>query len=147
MADTTYTNGVTLTDADWFNDVNRLHYTILGDPADAAAALAALSGSVDAGFTANDYDAGTKNSGTFTPDPLLGNFQHCVNDGAFTLAPPTASCTIIIQITNGASAGSITTSGFTKVSGTAPTTTNGDDFVAFITKINGFSHLSWQALQ
>ena len=33
MADTTFVNGVTLTDADWFNDVNRLHYTIFGDPA------------------------------------------------------------------------------------------------------------------
>lgn len=36
MSDTTFTNAVTLTDADWFNDLNRLHYTILGDPADAA---------------------------------------------------------------------------------------------------------------
>lgn len=33
MADTTFVNGVTLTDEDWFNDVNRLHYTIFGDPA------------------------------------------------------------------------------------------------------------------
>lgn len=33
MADTSFVNGVTLTDADWFNDVNRLHYTIFGDPA------------------------------------------------------------------------------------------------------------------
>ena len=32
MSDTTFTNGVTLTDADWFNDVNRLHYTIFSDP-------------------------------------------------------------------------------------------------------------------
>lgn len=37
MSSTNFTNGVTLTDADWFNDVNRLHYTILGDPADLAA--------------------------------------------------------------------------------------------------------------
>lgn len=38
MSDTTFTNGVTLTDADWFNDVNRLHYTIFGDPANDAEA-------------------------------------------------------------------------------------------------------------
>lgn len=38
MADTTYVNGVTLTDADWFNDVNRLHYTIFGDPSTVGAA-------------------------------------------------------------------------------------------------------------
>lgn len=37
MSDTTFVNGVTLTDADWFNDLNRLHYTILGDPANLAA--------------------------------------------------------------------------------------------------------------
>ena len=38
MSDTNFTNGVTLTDADWFNDEDRLHYTIFGDPATAAAA-------------------------------------------------------------------------------------------------------------
>lgn len=38
MSDTTFTNGVTLTDADWFNDVNRLHYTIFSDPATVGAA-------------------------------------------------------------------------------------------------------------
>lgn len=42
MADTTFTNGVTLTDADWFNDLNRLHYTIFADPANAAAAATAI---------------------------------------------------------------------------------------------------------
>lgn len=44
MSDTTFTNGVTLTDADWFNDLNRLHYTIFGDPATARAAFDSLLG-------------------------------------------------------------------------------------------------------
>ena len=106
------------------------------------------SGNVGAkGFTGTDYNAGTKSSGTFTPDPALGNFQYAVNGGAFTLAPPANTCTMVIQITNNASAGTITTSGFTKVTGTPPTTTNGDDFFAFITRANGFTHLAWQALQ
>lgn len=43
MASTSFTNGVTLSDADWFNDLNRLHYTILSDPADAAAVRNAIS--------------------------------------------------------------------------------------------------------
>lgn len=43
MADTTFVNAATLTDADWFNDVNRLHYTIFGDPANAAAVATAIS--------------------------------------------------------------------------------------------------------
>lgn len=54
MADTTFTNGVTLTDADWFNDVNRLHYTIFGDPANTASAAAAIGldfGNIRAGGT------------------------------------------------------------------------------------------------
>ncbi|MCR4297454.1 MAG: hypothetical protein NUV75_01690, partial [Gallionella sp.] len=100
-----------------------------------------------AGFAATPYNAGTKTTGTFTPDEANGNFQYCVNGGAFTLAPPTNNSTLIIQITNDASAGAITTSGFTKVTGTAPGTVNGDDFLAYVTKINGFSHLAWQALQ
>lgn len=99
------------------------------------------------GFSATPYDAGTKSSGTFTPDEANGNFQYVVNGGAHTLAPPTNSSTLVLQYTNNASAGTITTSGFTKVTGTTPTTTNGDDFLAYVTKINGFSHLSWQALQ
>lgn len=45
MSDTSFTNGVTLTDADWFNDVNRLHYTILGDPANLAALRTTLAAS------------------------------------------------------------------------------------------------------
>lgn len=100
-----------------------------------------------AGYTSTDYNAGTKSTGTFTPDPANGNFQYAVNGGAHTLAPPASSCTMIVQYTNNATAGTITTSGFTKVTGATPGTTNGDDFIAFITRINGFSHLAWQALQ
>jgi hypothetical protein len=33
MSSTSFANGVTLTDEDWFNDVNRLHYEIFDDPA------------------------------------------------------------------------------------------------------------------
>lgn len=32
MSSTVFVNGVTLSDDDWFNDVNRLHYTLLQDP-------------------------------------------------------------------------------------------------------------------
>ncbi len=42
MASTSFTNGVSLTDADWFDDVDRVVYDILGDPADAAAAYTAI---------------------------------------------------------------------------------------------------------
>lgn len=118
-----------------------------GTAVDANTLRANATAALSAGYTATDYSAGTKSTGTFTPDPALGNFQYAVNGGAHTLAPPSASCTMIIQYTNNGSAGTITTSGFTKVSGTAPGTTNGDDFLAFITRCNGFTHLAWQALQ
>lgn len=99
------------------------------------------------GFATTPYNAGTKSSGTFTPDEANGNFQYAVNGGAHTLAPPTNNCNLVIQYTNDGSAGAITTSGFTKVSGDSLTTTDGHDFLMYITKINGFSHLNVVALQ
>lgn len=70
-----------------------------------------------------------------------------MNGGAHTLAPPTNNTSMVLQYTNNASAGTITTSGFTIVTGDTISTTNGDDFLFFITKNNGFSHLNVVALQ
>lgn len=42
MTGTVFVNGVTLSDDDWFNDVNRLHYTIFADAADITAAKVAI---------------------------------------------------------------------------------------------------------
>jgi hypothetical protein len=100
-----------------------------------------------AGYAATPYNAGTQTSGTYTPDEANGNLQYAVNGGAHTLAPPTNNCTIVIQYTNNASAGSIATSGFTLVDGDTISTTNGDDFFFYVTKLNGFSHLTVKALQ
>ena len=101
------------------------------------------------GYTATADDDGTKSTGTYTPDPAGGNLKRIVNGGAFTLAAPTASgdYTLIIQMTNNASAGAITVSGFNKQSGDNLTSTDGDDFFLFITKINGFTALTVQSLQ
>lgn len=103
------------------------------------------------GYTATAYDNGTKSGGTFIPDPSLGNMQRAVNGGAHTLNPPSVgvgdALTMVIQYTNNASAGAITTSGFTKVGGDALTTVNGDDFLFYITVINGLSHLNVMAMQ
>lgn len=104
-----------------------------------------------AGFTATAFNAGTKTTGTFTPDPANGNLQRYINGGAHTLAPPSTgtgnSLTMVAQMTNNGSAGALTTSGFTKVTGDSLTTTNGDDFMFHITVVNGFSHLNVVALQ
>lgn len=100
-----------------------------------------------AGFASTPYNAGTQTSGTYTPDEANGNLQYAVNGGAHTLAPPTNNSTIVIQYTNNASAGAITTSGFTLVDGDTISTTDGDDFFFYLTKLNGFSHLTVKALQ
>ena len=101
-----------------------------------------------AGITSTAADDGTKSSGTYTPSPVGGNMKRIINGGAFTLAAPTLAgdYEMIIQITNNASAGAITTSGFNRVTGTF-TTTNGHDFFVFITKINNFEYANIVALQ
>lgn len=100
-----------------------------------------------AGFSQASFNAGTKSTGTFTPDPALGNLQHAVNNGAHTLDPPASDCTMVIQYTNGASAGAVTVSGFDLAETSAATTTDGDDFFYIITVVHGFSWLIVKALQ
>jgi hypothetical protein len=99
------------------------------------------------GFSAQSFNAGSKASGTFQPDPLNGNIQHVTNSGTHTLAAPAAACTMILQYVNGAGAGSVTVSGFTKVTGSAFTTTAGHAFVLYVTKTDAYSHLHVVALQ
>lgn len=113
---------------------------------DADTLKADVSDNLEVGFTSNTPDQGTKSSGTFTPAYATGNFQHCVNGGAFTLAPPSGNGYLLLDVTNNGSAGTITTSGFTKVLG-AFTTTNGHKFRCMITTGNGGSLLSIVALQ
>lgn len=104
-----------------------------------------------AGFSSAVYDAGTKTTGTFTPDQDNGNFQRAVNGGAHTLAPPADNCSLVIIYTNNASAGAITTSGFTVVDGDDFDTTDGNDFLCQIIKTNNgtsdFSYLFVKAMQ
>lgn len=99
------------------------------------------------GAIATSGSLGTISSGTVTPLATTnGNFNHYTNNGAHTLAPPAGVCTMVVEVLNGASAGAITTSGFTKVDGTF-NTMNGNKFSCFITKTQNYSHLSIVALQ
>lgn len=104
---------------------------------------------ITAGYTATADNDGAKSSGTYTPDPAGGNLKRITKAGAFTLAAPTAAgdYTMVIQMTNTSSTGSVSTSGFSKVSGDTITSTSGHDFFLFITKINGYTSLIVQALQ
>jgi hypothetical protein len=104
-----------------------------------------------AGFSATQYSLGTITSGTVTPAFANGNEQKYTNNGAHTLAPATLTAgratSITVEITNGASAGAITTSGFTKVTGDAFNTTNGHEFKCFIHIGDAGSLLNVVALQ
>jgi len=86
-----------------------------------------------AAFTAAIDDDGTITTGTYTPTTAAGSqYKKIIGGGAFTLAPPVVATntatTLSLFIINNASAGAITTSGFTKVAGDAFTTTDAHKF-------------------
>lgn len=90
-------------------------------------------------FSEPQVDDGTKSSGTYTPSISAsgwGHWRKIANGGAFALAAPTdsGSFSMVVTITNGATAGAITMTGFAKVSGNSFTTTNGHKFRVYITK-------------
>lgn len=101
------------------------------------------------GYVTAVVDDGVIASGAYTPSPSGGNMRKIVAGGPFTFTAPTAigDYTLVIQITNNASAGAITESGFSILTGDPFTTTTGDDFFVFVTKCNGFISAHVQALQ
>jgi hypothetical protein len=108
---------------------------------DADALFADTDDTLSGGFQYTADDDGTKTSGTYTPAYAGGNIKTAVNGGAHTLAPQTGNGVIIIQYTNDGSAGSLTTSGYDKVSGDTVATTSGNDYLMQSTIIGAFSHL------
>lgn len=90
--------------------------------------LAVEDQSISGGAVVVSKSLGTVTTGTLTPDPGDRPMQHYTNDGAHTLAPGTKVGSYYLKITNGASAGTITTSGWTIVRGDPFTTTNGHKF-------------------
>jgi hypothetical protein len=95
------------------------------------------------GYTTTSNNLGTVATGTTTLAFASGQVQRLVNGGAFTLAPPSSGeGTMMVEITNNASAGAITTSGFTSVTGDAFDTTNTNKFLCSVAVINGTSYLS-----
>ena len=118
---------------------------------DADILKADVADTLTVGFAATAYSAGTYSSGTFTPDVDLGNFQYVTNGGAHTLGVPSKNCTMVILYKNNGTAGAITTTSYTLVDGDDLTTTNGDEFFFYITRINDgattFSLLTVKALQ
>lgn len=99
------------------------------------------------GVVVTSKSLGTITTGTVTPDPGDRPQQHYTNGGAHTLAPSGNAGSILLDITNNASAGAITTSGFTLVVGDPFTTTDGHKFRCHVSIGNAGSILSIQAMQ
>ena len=124
-----------------YEDATRTHY-------EADILKADVDNVLTGGFGGTDADDGIKaSSGTYTPTYVGGNFKLAVNGGAHTLAPQSGTGTIIIQYTNNAAAGTITTSGWTIVTGDDLTTTDAEDFMFYLTVVAAFKHLHVVALQ
>lgn len=106
---------------------------------------------ITVGYTVTAYNIGTPTNGsTATLTPSNGNYQYLTNNVAgFTIAAPSSDCAIDVLITNGASAGTITFSGFTVGSSTgdALTTTNTNKFLLTVVRINSVSTYTIKALQ
>lgn len=120
MADTTFVNNVTLTDADWFNDVNRLHYTILGDPSTLADLISntlvstgmpfnhGLSASVAS--NALTINLTTKSGGTpSSSSPVVIPFRSATTTTG-TITPLAVTAATSITISSGSTLGTISDS-------------------------------------
>ena len=96
---------------------------------------------ISGGANVTTADLGTKNSGTLTIDCGTCPLQKVVNGGAFTLAAPAADGSCMLLVTNNASAGAISFSGFSVPSSTGDpiNTTNLNKFTLSIWRINGVS--------
>jgi hypothetical protein len=99
------------------------------------------------GVAVTPKDLGTQSSGTLTLDMGDRAIQKLVNNGAFTLAPGTVKGSIILEITNGASAGSTTVTGFDHVAGDDLDTIDTNRFLAHVTVADGGSQLLVEAQQ
>lgn len=102
---------------------------------------------ITGGAAVTSKDLGTITTGTVTPECSDRPMQHYINGGAHTLAASASAGSMLLDITNNGSAGVITASGFTLVTGDGFTTTNGHKFRCHISKGNAGQLLSVQALQ
>jgi hypothetical protein len=107
----------------------------------------ATTATIAAGYTATPYNLG--NITSFTLNPALGNYQYGTNNAAATWTAPANDCAIDVLVTNGATAGAITFTGFTVGISTGDTVTlvNGQRFIISIRRINAISTYLVKALQ
>ena len=133
--------------------------TLAGDPTDplgavtkqyvdavAAQSMKKSGGqTITGGFAVTPFN---QPAGSFTVNPVNGNYQYTTNNGPFAITAPAVDCAVDILVTNGAAAGAITFMGFrVGATGDAMTATNGSVFIVSIRRINGISTYLIKALQ
>ena len=128
------------------------NYTITFPAAtDTLAGLTATAQAFSGGIRVTSFSIGTPTNGsTTTLDSGNGPLQYMTNNVAgLTIAAPANDGNLVLYILNGASAGTVTWSGFTVGSSTgdALTTTNTSKFMVSITRINSISTYIIKALQ
>jgi hypothetical protein len=101
------------------------------------------------GYSVSAPVNGNMGTGTYTFNPLRGNYQTATNSGAVAIQVPTVDCAMDILITNSASAGAISFTGYTVNANTGEpfTTVNGSKFILSIRRIGGISTYLVKALQ
>lgn len=101
------------------------------------------------GYSLRVYNAGAMGTGTFSFNPLNGNYQYATNTGAVAIQAPTVDCAMDILIENTGTAGAISFTGYTvgSLPGDPFTTTNGHKFILSIRRLQGTSTYLVKALQ
>jgi hypothetical protein len=90
------------------------------------------------------------NLANFTLNPLIGNYQYGTNVAAITITAPTVDGGVDLLITNSATAGGVSFSGFTVNPaniGDPMTNTNAFKFLVSVRRIGGTSTYAIKALQ
>lgn len=119
----------------------------LGAAADADVLKKATTSDVSVGYPTSEKAYGTFASGTLTIDLTAQRIATATNNGAFTIAADaTKTGEQVLYITNGASAGVVTLTDWTVVSGSFDTT-NGNKFRVFIEQTSVGDYMWIEALQ
>lgn len=129
-----------------WSDITSKPTTITGYGITDAASLTANNQIVSGGSVVSPRALPT---GSVTLNSGSGPLQYITNNGAFTITAPANDGSLVLLVTNGASAGTITFSGFTVGSnvGDTLTTTNGHKFMISVIRIYGTTSYHVKALQ
>lgn len=144
MTDTVFTNNVTLTDQDWFNDVNRLHYTIFGDPSSiyVPARIPNIPvGAVDYGSLGT---VSAHTAGSIYVAEIFVPYKKVLTGMGVLMGTPTGTDKLLVGLYGGAGGTAVAVS---VSSGSTMTSTNQFYEIAFTTTYTAYPGMYWAAIQ